>query len=213
MDYVNVVELLKKRNTKKLKGNTYLVKEEDHVGLKFHDTIIAKFYPNYQEIQVDGFHTRTTKSRLNEFCTGVYINQSQHIWYINKLQFVDGIRVDYRGQVLNPEICPADRKAQDRMLKKIDKYIKGFDGHIKAGKLTIPSSGDCWHCRGVLSDTNHSHILYHFEESYYVPTLLSNAIKEYGYTDLALIFMMIRDNNLHVAKPILRAYLTKRLIK
>lgn len=88
-----------------------------------------------------------------------------------------------------------------------------------------PSEGDCWGCYFGLSDENkdHSprrepmgvdHLLQHFEERYYVPSLLYKAIQDRGYASPGFIWHTIADEAKRgedrMLKDVLRAYFRKR---
>ncbi len=66
--------------------------------------------------------------------------------------------------------------------KQIKKYIEGYIKALFDEKIEKPSNGDCWGC--LMKDVTTGktvmgtdHILSHFEEKYYVPSLLMNAIE------------------------------------
>jgi hypothetical protein len=68
--------------------------------------------------------------------------------------------------------------------RKITKYVNSYYDTFAAGKLPIPSNGDCWYCSLFKSDDK-QHLLDHIEESYFVPSLLVNAIKSHPQSILS----------------------------
>ena len=125
----------------------------------------------------------------------------------NRVPFYDGITVDSHGFAPrlrkngpSPAKLRRHEKAVAKMKKRIDKYANGFVTELKKGTMPMPSGGDCWYCSlvkgegvpmGDAMDTLHSdgsltvevntdHLLCHLEESYYVPSLAVNALRERG---------------------------------
>lgn len=82
------------------------------------------------------------------------------------------------GYVPKGPVSTADVKKKDKLIKSIKTYIKGFYEAFIARKISAPSGGDCWCCMGI-PDSQHSHLLAHIKEKYYVPSLLSNAAIEH----------------------------------
>lgn len=123
-------------------------------------------------------------------------------------------------------------------------YIKGFCEHVKENGLKIgdipkdepqwkvgaldkkagplePTSGDCWACYFGLSHDSVlkepmgvDHLLQHFEESYYVPSLLWKAILTTGYTNPSFIWQSIaadaRRGDTRFLGRVLTGYFRKR---
>lgn len=211
MDYTKSLELLKNRETKKVANNTYLVRLEDCIGLKFHDTIIIKFYKDSQMLQVGGFQTTTTKQRLNTF-SSIKINQRNFIWYVNnETPFFDGITIMKDGKIKGKNPNKHIEKKVNAMKKRIDNYIKNFAKHIEDKKLVQPSGGDCFFCQGMMGDST-DHLESHLEEEYFVPSLLLNALRESGYGDIFFHFFL-DGKEMDIAKRALKKYLYKRLLK
>jgi hypothetical protein len=99
----------------------------------------------------------------------------------------------------------------------LTKYCAGFRKMIEAGDLEYPGGGDCWLCALVTEDgetwgdsTNDvSHIFCHFEQQYYVPSLLFNAIKSTGYNERFLYQHIKETKDGKRAQHILRQYFRK----
>jgi len=201
MNYKEADKFLKEpRNkaSKKLQNHTYLVRrDENTIAALFHETDIITFHSNGSIVLNSGrWRTRATKDRINTYQDQVYLSQKNSIWYVGKGAwwedgfngkgiFQDGIKISARGKVTGGLPVSAEKKVLD-LKKKINKYI---DGYIKAffnQEVPEPSEGDCWFCcmrtqegvnMGDSTGPNNTHILEHFREKYYVPSLLVNAIK------------------------------------
>jgi len=207
-------------------NNTYLRKDNDDFIIKFHNTDIVKISPdNTFEIDVDNFFTLTTKQRLNEYAP-VRIVQRNHRWIINGYgEFFNGIRIK-NGKVLNPKPIEEKEKIDVKtkeLQKKIKQYVNDFCKDIIENGIEFPSGGDCWFCHFTQMKTeipwgdctgNMEHLFNHFDEKYFVPSLLWNAIRERKYVEPQLIFALIKESPeryISMAKQALRHYFQKRL--
>lgn len=200
----------------KLANNTYLVDRGEYVAVLLHQTEVVKFYPTHAELYSGGWHTMTTKARINRYGP-VSIDQRQSIWYLPRgIVFTEGIKIGYDGTVLS---TPVDATKIEYEFKQMKKTIKAYaDGFVSEDiKAMRPSSGDCWLCllRPIGNMTAHelsmntNHLLSHIEEKYYVPSLLVNALLEAGYQDPSVIMWMdIKDT----MKRSLVKYMQKRLL-
>lgn len=154
-----------------------------------------------------GWQTVTTKDRMNKYGRiGLHILQEKSVWYVydtisnskysttyardareSWIPYADGITIHPNGSVTGEGEDPAKFK---KLQKQIDLYVKGFMAALEARKVGVPSGGDCWGC--YFKDENgrevmgSSHILDHFKEKYYVPSLLFNAIKEIPVSQVAM---------------------------
>jgi hypothetical protein len=85
-NFAEAVEVLQDRISMRLGNNTYLeVSDPDplrgFIGVRLHNTYIVKFWPDGQvTLHTGGYHTVTTKDRLNEFIAG-RVYQKAHQWY------------------------------------------------------------------------------------------------------------------------------------
>jgi hypothetical protein len=140
----------------------------------------------------------------------------------NRIPFYDGITVNedgYAPRLRADGPSPAKLRRHEREVKRvkkaIDTYVNGFIAALKDGTLPMPSSGDCWYCAmrtesgqtmGDASQTLHSdgsvstevntdHLWSHIEESYYVPSLAVNALRERGYKDVGIYFWLDMDQD------------------
>jgi len=181
------------------------------MAITHHDTDIITYQPDGNVIiDTDGWHTKTTKDRLNNHLPwGSRVYQKDSIWYLwqgcgacwspyqanheqdKHLVFADGIKIlpDRTIQGAGP---PADKLK--KLNKAITKYTRDYISALFAGKVPKPSSGDCWFC--LLKSQNgetmgeafrdQDHLLSHFEEKYYVPSLLVRAIELYPTSRYAM---------------------------
>lgn len=163
--------------------------QDDIIMVTYHDNPIVHFHPEVISLFSCGWMTPTTKERLNWFIPQPWnIYQRSSVWYARNYQtqkeyvFADGITFSYDGlQVWN--MGDDNKQAESRaQIRRIKKYVDGYITELLAGNIDKPSEGDCWFC--LMHDTNgkawgegsQDHILSHMEESYYVPSLLVNAI-------------------------------------
>lgn len=99
-------------DSKKVGNNTYAERWEDHeqpyIAIRFHATVIAKLYPNGDvQLFTGGYHTVTTKNRLNELGNFV-IFQKDYQWYVkpfgtdwaDAIDFYEGIKFNVNGELV-----------------------------------------------------------------------------------------------------------------
>jgi hypothetical protein len=192
------------RDSKKVANHTYLcrywARVEDYIALKLHQTEIVKVYKNGKiQLSSGGWRTNTTKQRFNAFFSdyglGYAIWQDNSIWYLatdnKKYYFEDNMNIGARGSIQGNEYSDKKEKQVKELKKQIRGYIQGFMQEMSDGRLEYHQGADCWHCGmvdkqgktlGELSGSN-EHILEHLKESYYVPSLLFNAVKAYPVGD------------------------------
>ena len=173
---------------KPLGNNTFKVTYPNgERAIRYHHTDIITYKVNGDIVlNSGGWLTSTTKDRmghLNE--TGYSIQQSNKVWYLvnrktgREWTFKDGITIHTDGTI---EGNGTDPKELLKIDKDIKKYIEGYIKALFEGKIDKPGPGDCWGCfmkdvetgRQVMGN---DHYLSHFEEKYYVPSLLMNAIE------------------------------------
>ncbi len=81
-------------------------------------------------------------------------------------------------------------ESTESLRKRVRAYAAGFEAAWIAGEIGAPGAGDCFFCSMVDTTTgepitDHTHVLSHLDEGYYVPSLLWHAIKSRGYADPA----------------------------
>ena len=186
---------------RKLQNHTYMERIDEHtVGVKLHDTYVVKLHDDGStSLDSGGWHTMTTKDRINAYIEWpLVVTSDRGRWYLargwtDKIhRFFDGIRFDAEGKVLNPR--RAEMEAQEAREKGIEKrmrnYIREYIAALKVG-IPMPGPGDCWGC--TTEAMGDSHLLDHFDEDYFVPSLLVNAYRERGYGDYRLVMAMDLD--------------------
>ena len=91
MNYESAKKMFTETRKRKLANNTYLVSNEDgSFGVRLHNTQVVKYYPDKTLLFSGGWHTVTTKQRINEYSNaGLY--QKDFCWYID----IDGKAVDF----------------------------------------------------------------------------------------------------------------------
>lgn len=162
---------------------------------------------------------------------GVWYVQPELGWEAKRSLFYDGMPITADGLPTAPQFpTPMDMERKRKLDKAVSAYVKGFAAHIVANGLDNPGNGDCFGClfqvkdaptvtqgamrlenrptpHGRIEPMGNDHYISHFEEKYYVPSLLANAIKAAGYRDPGFIWAMIRDRkDGDMAARILRGY-------
>lgn len=217
MDYKQAEAMLNGRSSKKIANNTYLLQLEDNkIALKLHETNIIIFQPEFVELFSGGWRTVTTKARLNKFAP-VQVDQRNSIWYIGDKLFQEGVKVDFRGNVISKTVSTTKVEEANKKIKaKIKKYATLVDKLTK--DQMIPSNGDCWYCafrdqekKETLGDLteNKDHLNQHFKDNYIFGSIIVNSLIEAGYqSPQVIIAMEVKDS----IKRSLTKYLQKRLL-
>lgn len=169
---------------------THLIRlSNNEIGVRYHETDVVKIRKDGSYVLDSGsWFTKCTKQRIEEFSPARIVSVDG-VWTIGDSLFEDGIRVSRKG-------CPimAHRgKALEHFLKEkrqldkvVRKYITAFVQETQHPDFPEPGNGDCFYCsmataEGLtLGDTGRDfdHLFSHFEENYFVPSLLLNALKE-----------------------------------
>lgn len=197
MNYDTFATKLTGRNSqsRKLANNTTLLRiDPSTIAVKLHSTNIITFHANGRIVfDSGGWKTPTTKERMNS-CSPARVSQSQGTWEIaidgKSANFADGITWNgrkWQGVGEDPKIAV---KLARRAAKFARDYMTAFD----AGEVPVPSNGDCWGCLMVTEDGKApmggaDHILSHMEENYFVPSLLSRAIKRFPVAPAAMWYV------------------------
>lgn len=208
-------------SSKFVMNNTlYILYADGSEAWRLYNTDVVTKKDNFYTLNSGGWRTVTTKDRINSFTPGRFyaIYQENGIWYLSNQDqttvFYDGIQLDETGKVIS-ELFPDPAKE----VKAMKKRIANFCNLITKNNLPLPGNGDCWYCLMVtdngetLGDAtkNYDHLLSHMEENYLHGSLLVNAMRERGYTDMqiGLHFQMKLADTF---KRAVRRYLQKRLI-
>lgn len=178
-----------KKDRPSLNNTRVHVLDDGRIGIKLHDTDVLKVdYENVVELNTGGYYTNVTKDRINHYLpSGIYVYPLSGIWYLKvdgeSYGYRDGIKIDLDSR----EVFDADGNIgwKEDVKKRILKYSKKYAKAFVDGEVPAPGGGDCWSCHlvdengftmGEATDDN-SHLLTHFEEDYFVPSLLLTAIK------------------------------------
>lgn len=229
-----IADRLGKRESRKLANNTYLVRlDAETIAVRFHSTNVLTFDRDSVTMRDGGWLSMSTKDRLG-YAHGLRVWADRGTWIVGNgietVRYFDGIRFDYAGNCLNPPDSAETDKldAANKATKRaVSAYVKAATAALAEG-LPMPSGGDCWLCSMVGTDGkpwgdssgDTEHLTSHIEESYFVPSLLVNAVREAGYREPAYILGYNADNGTiggrygvpSLVARSLRKYLLKRLL-
>lgn len=184
MDYAYLREWMGNRATKKVANNTKATIYGDWIDIQYHDSIVAKLFPDRIYLNNDGWFTNTTKERLNWFIQpySFSIWQEKHTWFVYD-HLADKRIGQFTGNAelntLTREwtgLAAVDDGTRKNEIKRIKAYAKNYVDELLDGKLEMPSQGDCWYC-GMTFPDQYDHIDSHIEEKYYVPSLILRAVE------------------------------------
>ena len=210
MNYTELDAKMQGRNheSRKYENNTYWKRRGDNIAMLYHETDVAIFKPNGDiELQSGGWHTSTTKERMNWALASspFTIVQDKGIWFVHnknngnwwdkanrKCRYQDGVVLHTDGTIEGGLTETPNREKADRILKtKVKKFAELCANRIPLDK---PSSGDCWFCsmvdnKGVSwGDSAHDtdHLDQHMREGYVVPSMVYQALKQYYNAPMAM---------------------------
>lgn len=210
-----------------------------HYAVRLHHTDVVILHPDGSyTLNSGGWRTVTTKDRIRYAPGSVSSDRGAWYYYPKpgnwdlRYPFADGMRVRHDGKVEGAGID--ETAVRSRLLKDIRAYVDGFARHVAENGLADPGPGDCWGClmapvkdsgsgeparapwgqdAVVKPGSDHlmgvSHILEHFRESYYVPSLLWRAVQRRG--NPAFCWAMMKQDaergDTRMLRQDLRAYL------
>ena len=181
-----IMEGVNYSKVKKIANNTVeYIDFQSNRNIRFHQTTIISFLKDGILLNSGGYHTVTTKDRINRF-SGHRIHSDKGIWYVSSLDkqyvFADGMIIRDNGEVIGAGDTP---KKAISFRNKVKKYAADYAENLVNGKIEKPSGGDCWLC--LLKDTktgkpafSGDHIQSHIKERYFVPSLVLNAVEIFG---------------------------------
>ncbi len=220
-------------NGKPVARNTRLFKRGEDYAIQLHQTDVVTYHPDGTfTLESNGWRTITTKDRINRF-SPAHLFTDNGIWYLGTSDdyrekfalYEDGMLVSRSGIPIGGGDPAMKMKFIERRKKKVDAlvrdYIKGYLANIKKNGLADPGMGDCFGCLmtkgrkpGEMDEAmGVDHLLGHFREKYYVPSLLWKAVNEQGYKDPGFIWHRIRAGMHRTAADALRAYFRKRKLR
>ncbi len=215
-------------------------KDAASFAIRLHATDVVTMAPDGSfTLNSGGWRTVTTKERINAF-SPVNVGSDRGQWYVYprrgdwsyRFPFADGMTIAADGSVTGGVDESAIRRA---ILNSIRAYVDGFVASVvAAGGLTPPSGGDCWGCamrtkkegchpgkapwgqdKATKPGADHfmgvGHIFSHFEEKYYVPSLLWDALQRRGNPSFcwAMMDADVRNGRTDMLRADLRAYFKK----
>ena len=201
MNYNTANAKLGTRDSRKLGNNTYLQRRADgSIAIKLHATDVLTFHVDGRTVyNTGGWKTMTTKARMNEYGPApIRIATERGVWQVYKagawdhyLTYADGMTVNADGMIMGDGVAPDERGDKRAIKRFVTAYMEAF----QRGEVPAPGPGDCWFCGmrevqtlrplGEVQGDQAGHIRGHFEESYYVPSLLSRAMEIFGASPAA----------------------------
>ena len=212
-----------KAKGKPIANNTRLFKRGEDYAVRLHNTDVVTIHSDdTYTLNTGGWRTVTTKERINRF-SPARVYSDKKVWLVKTgfgeyggSLFEDGMKVTKRGVALEYN-DPAEGFALQRKLDNLVRnYINGFCKLIESKELKDPDAGDCWFCSMFNQDKAHGnkesvdHLFSHFEEKYYVPSLLANAMKERSYGDVGYVWQLTKAGGTDWARMSLRNYFKNR---
>lgn len=133
---------------------TRVIRNDDNgIAIRYHETDVITYYPDRIVLNSGGYHTATTKARINEALRvlPVYVSLSQTsgVWYLSAMQknpayesddsqpywiqlwntpYVDDIHIGYDGSLLNIDQEGADRENQ--RISDVTRLINTYIRHV-----------------------------------------------------------------------------------
>ena len=94
------------KEQRKLGNNTWLVRRGNDFAIKLHYTDVVTIHQDgTYTLQTGGWHTVTTKARINEYAP-CRVWQKDFEWFVgDKHEFFDGMRVDATGQPVETTVA------------------------------------------------------------------------------------------------------------
>lgn len=171
---------------KPLENNTRLFARGDDFSVRLHSTDIVTIHPDDSvTLNSGGWLTVTTKDRWKEYSPGrVYSDRGVFTLYFagGEFPYADGITMHVDGTVTGAGA--ANSAGEVRKLRRAaGRYASRYVDALYAGSIGRPDGGDCMFCRMFDSGSDRpsaDHILSHLEESYFVPSLVHNALRSGG---------------------------------
>lgn len=120
----------------------------------------------------------------------------------NRVTFEDHMEITSEGYAKRPDlkqIAREQRKAKKIAKKRsrVDKFISDAVDALANG-LAMPGAGDCFGCSFRAEDKSvepmgSDHLEQHIDESYFVPSMYVNAMRNHGYQDAGIYMILAMD--------------------
>jgi hypothetical protein len=194
------------KTSRKAANNTVVRIENGDAIIKLHNTDIVTLHENNTAtLNTGGWQTVTTKERINRY-TNAGISQRNSIWYMRDGSlFYDGMTINADGLPVKPKLPEKHERVMRDIKKQARQYAHAFVEQLQAGKIGLPSGGDCWGCYFALNNSKNdaqpmgvSHLFEHVKDQYFVPSLLVNAAHNAGYQDFQVGLMGIGGQRLFI---------------
>lgn len=215
---------------KPLENNTRLHRRADGYAIRLHATDVVTIHDDgTYTLDSGGWRTVTTKARINAY-SPARIGSIRGVWHVfgrngdagsTLALYRDGMRVDAAGRPVGGVGSADDDAAYMRTAKRVDAmiagYVRGFVAELGKGDFPAPGAGDCFGCQFVAEGEDKgsakagvfgvSHILEHFREGYFVPSLLWRAMQRRGNPSFVWQMVTRIPNSADIAASDLRWYL------
>lgn len=210
-------------------------------AVRLHQTDVVTLHPDGSyALDSGGWRSVTTKDRINRYAPGS-VASDKGSWYyyprcgdwVTRYPFADGMTISPDGSVTGAGVDETSIRRE--LLKQIRAYVDGYAAHVvELGRLEEPGPGDCWGCLMVPAGekpkggkapwgqdgvtkpgADHvmgmDHILSHFREKYYVPSLLWRAMQRSDNPSFcwAMTDSEVAHGDIRSLRDDLRAYLKK----
>lgn len=185
------------RVSRKTQHNTYLQVRDrdaddiiDTVALLLHETDVLLFDETGITYNTGGWRSKITKERMNEYGP-LIIFQDKGEWWCSQpgsnyrenkdlhWLYFDGMKVDYKGNLLNPrnalerEVASLSKRY---MKRKIDAWLTWVEGQLDAGKSLYSCLGDDSGCEAEGTEF----LLYCIDNYFYDPIILFDGAERRG---------------------------------
>ena len=121
MNYKDAKKMLGSREVKKLRYATFLHNREDHFAIRHHATDIVRIYPRKVVFDCNGWKSKTTKERLNDYGPGTVWSQ-KGVWMVSyngsEALYKDGMTFHSNGAITGGESVSEEKK-QIQLRKEI----------------------------------------------------------------------------------------------
>lgn len=194
----------------KIDNNTFAEIYQDRLFISLHGSVIADLGIDKIRLYTNGWHTPTTKERLNRVLwdnsTGFRVYQESNLWYVGdnykNYRFAEGItftRESPNYWIISNFAIADDRKQIDAKKRQIRGYVKRYVDNLNQGKITYPDI-NCLGCQIKSSELTHLKI--HIEKDQFPFIMVINAIEKYpisiiAKTELSAIYFNESDNLLN----------------
>lgn len=195
-------------SSRKLANNTYARRRgEDAIAVQFHDTDVVTYYRDgLVMLNTGGWHTVTTKARMNEFGPRWlnvasdrgrwYISVQPHVRWPDKtdgIPYADAMTLKAAGDGMSGVVldgakdavaASTEDAANDRMRKEVNNWLRTITAERIVTALS-DISGDCWFCSMRTAagtpwgdiGSNYEHLREHIREDYLVGSMIVNAVR------------------------------------